>query len=207
MLKLLLLEIITTGLLAYLIGSIPSGLIISKRFYNIDLREHGSKNIGTSNAYRTLGKKPAFVIFLADVSKGIAGVFIGQFLCPEIPWVFVFGGVMSMIGHNWSIYLKFKGGKGVATGLGVLLMLSPKVTSAVFLIWLLVILTTRYASLASITAAVCVPWLMWFWHEKIEFFYFALLAALFVLVRHRANIKRLLTGSEPKIKAGNLKVK
>lgn len=186
---------------SYLIGSIPNGLIIGRNFYNIDLREFGSKNIGATNAYRTLGLWPALWVFLTDALKGVAGVLIGQYL-GSTAVAELAGGIGAIAGHNWSVFLNFKGGRGVATGLGVIAMLVPKVTLIVFVVWALIVYFTRYVSLASIVAAALVPVSMWLLQVRQEFFYFGVLAALFVIIRHRPNIERLLKGEEPKIKAG-----
>ena len=186
---------------SYLIGSIPNGLIIGRNFYNIDLRQFGSKNIGATNAFRTLGPWPALWVFLTDALKGVAGVLIGQYL-GGTALAELAGGIGAIAGHNWSAFLKFKGGRGVATGLGVIAMLAPEVTLIVFTVWAVIVYWTRYVSLASIVAAALVPISMWLLHAKQEFFYFGILAALFVIIRHRPNIERLLKGEEPKIRAG-----
>ena len=114
--------IIVYAVLAYLIGSIPSGLIIGKTFFNTDVRQYGSKNIGATNTYRVIGLKAALPVFLCDALKGAAGVVL---LSSYGPMYMILGGILAMMGHNWSIFLGFKGGRGVATGLGVLIALSP----------------------------------------------------------------------------------
>ena len=186
---------------SYLIGSIPNGLIIGQKLYNVDLRQFGSKNIGATNAYRTLGPWPAFWVFLTDAVKGVAGVLLGHYIGGTAAAELA-GGMGAIAGHNWSVLLGFKGGRGVATGLGVIAMLSPKVTLVVFAIWAIIVYFTRYVSLASITAAALVPVTMWLLNARQEFFYFGIVAALFVIIRHRPNIERLLHGTESKIKAG-----
>lgn len=190
-----------TILLAYLIGSIPNGLIVGKYMCSVDIRQFGSKNIGATNAYRVLGPWPAFWVFLTDALKGVAGVMMGQWLDGSTIALLA-GGIAAMAGHNWSIFLKFKGGRGVATGLGVIAVLVPKVTAIVFIVWALIVYTTRYVSLGSIVAAVLVPLSMWFFNESIEILVFGIVAALFVILRHKPNIERLLKGEELKIKAG-----
>ncbi|TCL40042.1 glycerol-3-phosphate acyltransferase PlsY [Anaerospora hongkongensis] len=190
-----------TILLAYLIGSIPNGLIVGKYMCDVDIRQFGSKNIGATNAYRVLGPWPAFWVFLTDALKGVAGVMMGQWLDGSTIALLA-GGIAAMAGHNWSIFLKFKGGRGVATGLGVIAVLVPKVTAIVFIVWALIVYTTRYVSLGSIVAAVLVPLSMWFFNESIEILVFGIVAALFVILRHKPNIERLLKGEELKIKAG-----
>lgn len=190
-----------TILLAYVIGSIPNGLIVGKMMCGVDIRQFGSKNIGATNAYRVLGPWPAFWVFITDALKGVAGVVIGQLLDGN-SIALLAGGIAAMAGHNWSLFLKFKGGRGVATGLGVIAVLVPKVTAIVFIIWALIVYTTRYVSLGSIVAAVLVPVCMWFFSESIEILLFGIVAALFVILRHKPNIERLLKGEELKIKAG-----
>ncbi len=190
-----------TILIAYLIGSIPNGLIVGKFMCGVDIRQFGSKNIGATNAYRVLGPWPAFWVFITDALKGVAGVMMGQWLDGNTIALLA-GGIAAMAGHNWSVFLKFKGGRGVATGLGVIAVLVPKVTAIVFNVWALIVYTTRYVSLGSIVAAVLVPLSMWFFNESIEILLFGIVAALFVILRHKPNIERLLKGEELKIKAG-----
>jgi glycerol-3-phosphate acyltransferase PlsY len=186
-------------LLSYLIGSIPNGLLIGKWLKNVDLREYGSKNIGATNAYRVLGLGPAIGVFITDALKGVIGVYLGSTIVGE-PLALLLGGIAAMAGHNWSLFLKFKGGRGVSTGLGVIAMIVPKVTVIIFIIWALIFYFTRYVSLASIIAAGLVPIMMYLLGEKNEFLYFGVLAAAFVIIRHKANIIRLLHGEELKIK-------
>lgn len=183
-------------LVAYIVGSIPSGLIIGKGLFGKDLREYGSKNIGSTNAYRVLGIKGALLVFTADTLKGAIGVMLFK---PDPMWM-VIGGIMAMIGHNWSLFLKFKGGKGVATGLGLLIVLVPKISLIIIAIWVVIVLLTKYVSLGSMIAACSVPVLMYYFNQPIPFLVFGLVSALFVLIRHKANIKRLLDGEELKVK-------
>lgn len=186
-------------LLSYLIGSIPNGLLIGKWLKNVDLREYGSKNIGATNAYRVLGIGPAIGVFVTDALKGVIGVYLGSSIVGE-PLALLAGGIAAMAGHNWSLFLKFKGGRGVSTGLGVIAMIVPKVTVVIFIVWALIFYFTRYVSLASIIAAALVPVMMFLLGEKNEFLYFGMLAAAFVIIRHKANIMRLVHGEELKIK-------
>jgi len=190
-------------ILGYLIGSIPSGLIIGKKFYAADLRQFGSKNIGATNAFRTLGLWPAVWVFLADATKGVIAVYLAYYVL-DTSIALLVGGIAVIAGHNWSVFLNFTGGRGVATALGVIAVLVPKVTLLVFLVWAVIVYVTRYVSLASIVGAVLVPVLMWFMGERVEFLYFGIIAALFVVVRHKPNIERLLKGQELKIKVGTL---
>ncbi len=187
---------IVYAVLAYLIGSIPSGLIIGKIFFNIDVREYGSKNIGATNTYRVIGLKAALPVFLCDALKGAAGVVL---LSSYGPMYMILGGILAMMGHNWSVFLGFKGGRGVATGLGVLIALSPLVALLCFLVWGIIVYFTKLVSLGSIIAAALVPVLMYVTGESYWFVGFGGLAALFVIVRHWDNIKRLLAGNELKV--------
>lgn len=191
-------------LVGYLIGSIPNGLIIGKTLSGVDLRQFGSKNIGATNAYRILGPWPALLVFVTDAAKGVGGVYFGQFLLGT-PLALLCGGIAAIAGHNWSIFLGFKGGRGVATGLGVIAVLVPKITAIVFIVWAIIVGLTRYVSLASIVAAALVPIFMWLFSERAEYLLFGILAALFVIVRHKPNIQRLLKGEELKIKAASVK--
>jgi len=194
------LTILFTLIFAYVLGSIPSGLIIGKGIYNVDLRQHGSKNIGATNAWRTLGKFPGILIFLCDFLKGFVSVYIASSLI-GVPLAMALAGALAIIGHSLSIFLGFKGGKGVATGLGVIAMLMGKVTIAVFLLWFIIVYFTRYVSLGSCVAALFVPILAYFFDEPPEFIVFGIIVAVLIIVRHKGNIERLLNGTESKISA------
>lgn len=189
-------------LIAYLLGSIPNGLVFGKLLWHIDLREHGSHNIGATNAWRTLGKGPGFLIFLLDFLKGALSVWLGSLLVGT-PLAMVLAGVLAIVGHSCSLFLKFKGGKGVATGLGVIVMMMPLPALIVFLIWLAIVKISGYVSLGSIVAAALVPVLAWQFGYPVEYIGFGVLAAAFIIIRHHANIGRLLSGTESKIKAGH----
>ncbi len=185
---------------SYIIGSIPNGLILGKTIWGVDLREHGSNNIGATNAWRVIGKKAGITIFVLDMLKGLIGAGLGIFYVGS-PLAGVLCGILAVVGHSWSIFLKFKGGKSVSTGLGVLLMLMPKVALIVFLVWLAIVFVTLYVSLGSIVGAAFVPILAYIFNEPMEYFIFGLLAAIFIIYRHKANIDRLLHGRENKIRA------
>lgn len=183
-------------ILAYLIGSIPSGLIIGKGLFGTDVRQFGSKNIGATNTYRVLGLKAALPVFICDALKGAIGVLL---LASYGPAFAVLGGILAMVGHNWSIFLGFKGGRGVATGLGVLIALSPLVAVICFAIWGIIVYPTKLVSLGSIIAAAAVPLLMFLTGQSWWYVGFGALAALFIILRHRDNIIRLLSGKELKV--------
>lgn len=187
--------IIGLAIVAYLLGSIPSGLIIGKLFFNTDVRLYGSKNIGATNTYRVLGWKAALPVFLCDAGKGMAGV---AGFAPE-PNLMLLGGILAMVGHNWSVFLGFKGGRGVATGLGVLIFLVPLISAICFATWAVIVYFTKYVSLGSIVGAALVPILMIVFGEPLWYIVFGTVAALFVILRHRENIMRLLRGKELKV--------
>ena len=184
--------------LSYLLGSIPNGLIFGKLIWKKDLRNFGSGNIGATNAWRVIGKPAGLLIFALDFLKGALSVFLAQEILQE-PLLMILAGIFAIIGHTFSIFLKFHGGKGVATGLGVIAMLMPEITVIVFLVWLAVVFVTRYVSLGSIVASICVPTLAIFFDEPIEFILFGAIAAVFITVRHKENISRLANGTENKI--------
>ena len=191
-------DYLLTGVIAYLVGSIPSGLILGKLFWHTDLRKYGSHNIGATNAWRTLGKVPGIIVFLADSLKGQAGVLLGLSLVGT-PLAAVIGGLLAIVGHSFSLFLRLHGGKGVATSLGVLTMLMGNVTLIVFVLWFTIVYMTRYVSLGSVVAGVITPILAALFAYPMEYIVFTVIAALLVIVRHRENIKRLMNGTENKI--------
>ena len=148
-----------------------------------------------------MGKGPGALVFLLDFLKGFLGVYIAMLLV-DTPLAMVLCGIAAILGHSASIFLGFKGGKGVATGLGVIAMLMPALTGIVFLIWLGIVFVTRYVSLGSIVGAALVPVLALFFSYPMEYTLFGVFAAVLVIVRHHANITRLMNGTESKIKAG-----
>lgn len=191
-------DYILVAVFSYIIGSIPSGLILGRLFWHTDLRAYGSRNIGATNAWRILGKGAGIAVFIADCIKGQAGVLLGLSL-PGTPIAAVIGGLFAIIGHSFSLFLRFHGGKGVATSLGVLTILMGNVTFLVFAIWLIIVYKTRYVSLGSVTAAVLTPILAAAFGYPMEYILFAMLASALVILRHRENINRLVRGTENKI--------
>ncbi|HCG99167.1 MAG TPA: acyl-phosphate glycerol 3-phosphate acyltransferase [Actinobacteria bacterium] len=188
---------------AYLLGSVPFGLVVSKLLFRVDIREHGSGNIGATNAYRTLGPVAGAVVLTGDVLKAMIPVFaVRYFLAgtPDaVPLASVVVGLVAIIGHSYSIFLKFGGGKGMATAGGLMLALWPLVALILLGIWIAVIAVTRYVSLGSIIVAMILPVLVYLMYPKTEYIIFALLAGLLIIFRHRSNIARLLAGEELKI--------
>lgn len=190
--------------LGHVCGSVPSGLWLVQAFHGIDIRNYGSKNIGTTNVFRTVGPKTAVLVLIADAFKGILAVGIMSYFFHN-PLLDVVTALGALLGHNYSIFLGFKGGKGVATALGLLIFMMPKVAVASFGIWLVCVLLTRYVSLGSIMAAIFTPPLAWYLGYPSAYVIFSLVTAFFVVLRHKENIHRLLTGTESKIKPGNAK--
>ena len=190
--------------LGYVMGAIPSGVWIGKYFKKIDIREHGSKNSGATNAYRVLGAKYGILVLAADALKG----FLPPFLASRygLSGNILLGiGVLAIVGHSLSFFLRFKGGKGVATSLGVFLFLIPNVTLALLIVFILVVYFTRYISLGSIVAAIALPILTAFTTvgnglDKAPLLIMTTLIGIFIVYRHRSNIKRLIEGSENKFK-------
>lgn len=183
-------------------GSIPSGLWIVKSLHGIDIRNYGSKNIGATNVFRTVGIQTAIFVLIADALKGIIAVAITNYFFQNAVFD-VLTALGALLGHNYSIFLKFKGGKGVATGLGLLIFLMPMVGLFDFIVWLILVLLTRYVSLGSVIAALCTPIFAYYFAYPVPYIVFGAIAGFFVIVRHKENIKRLLNGTESKIKPGN----
>lgn len=190
--------------LGHVCGSVPSGLWLVQAFHGIDIRNYGSKNIGTTNVFRIVGPKTAVLVLIADAFKGILAVGIMSYFFHN-PLLDVVTALGALLGHNYSLFLGFKGGKGVATALGLLIFMMPKVAVASFGIWLVCVLLTRYVSLGSIMAAIFTPPLAWYLGYPSAYVMFSVVAAFFVVLRHKENIHRLLTGTESKIKPGNAK--
>ena len=193
-------------LLCYLFGSIPNGLWLVRAFHKIDIRQYGSGNIGATNVYRTVGAKTAAAVLLGDMLKGIVPLILLSHLTGD-PVCVAWTALGALLGHNYSLFLGFQGGKGVATGLGLFLYLLPWGAAAGFFVWVLLVLLTRYVSLGSVIGAICAAAVAWYLRYPLPYTLFGTLACLFVVLRHKDNIKRLLQGTESKIKAGHLENK
>ena len=187
--------------LGHLFGSVPCGLWIVQALHGIDIREYGSKNIGTTNVFRTVGAKTAALVMAADMLKGIIAVALINYLFHDhmVNLVTALGAVL---GHSYSLFLGLKGGKGVATGLGLLLYLMPEACTISFGVWLVTVLITRYVSLGSIIASLTTPVLAWYFDYPVSYICLSVLCTFFIVIRHTENIKRLLNGTESKIKQG-----
>jgi len=189
-------EIIILCLLAYLCGSIPFGMLIAKT-QNIDIRKHGSGNIGATNVTRIIGKKLGFITLIGDVLKGWIIVFLA-FQWFEKPILIALAGFMVFFGHLYSIFLRFKGGKGVATGLGVFSFIMPLPTLFSSGIFILSLKLSGYVSLSSILAAISLPILGIFFKIPLPYIYLASIVCLFTLQKHHENIIRIAQGTEAK---------
>lgn len=207
-------QVLVIAILAYLIGSVNPSIILSKLLGKGDIRTQGSGNAGTTNTLRVLGKGPAALVLLIDVLKAVVAVFLGKWI---ITWgnalevvkvcndyAVMASGIGVILGHNWPIYYGFKGGKGVATSLGVLLVIEWRIGLICLVFALILILAFRMVSLGSISAAILYPILVFIlpgtaFNNRWLYLTFAIVLALFVLFRHRANIKRLLAGNENKL--------
>lgn len=188
---------------AYLLGAVPFGLIFARWLKGIDLRTFGSGNIGTTNAARALGRKWGFLVFALDFVKGFAPVLIAPYLVTaaksDIEFLQVLVGTAGVLGHCYSPYLRFKGGKGVATGCGAIVAIEWRVFLIGGLVWLLTRLVTGYAGLASILMGAAFPVAAWYlgWPQRRALVVGAVLLMLLIIVRHRGNIQRMLSGTEP----------
>ena len=183
-------------LIAYLIGSIPSGLILTRLAGLGDVRNIGSGNIGATNVLRTGNKKLAATTLLMDMLKGAAAVYLVQVFAGH-GLLDALAGLTAVLGHNFPIWLKFKGGKGVATTIGVLIALNPLLGAAIILTWLAVFASSRISSLSAIVSAMLAPVYAWALTTTAITSIVAMLSIL-IVIRHHANIRRLLKGEEPK---------
>ncbi|MEK4555322.1 glycerol-3-phosphate 1-O-acyltransferase PlsY [Jeotgalicoccus sp. FSL K6-3177] len=185
-------------LFSYLFGSIPFSLIISKTFYNIDLREHGSGNVGTTNTFRILGKKAGIVVLILDLLKGAVPVWVAMLVSTDVDFPVVIFGVVAAIGHVYSIFLKFKGGKAVATGGGAILAAAPIIFLIVLATFLITLKLSKYVSLGSVLAAVALLISVMFTGD-LFMIGFGIILGIIVIVKHISNMKRIKEGTEPKI--------
>jgi len=193
--------------LAYLIGSIPTALLISRKFFGIDIRDYGSGNMGATNAFRVMGPKFGTIIMILDILKGMMAVglfyFLPFYLTNELERTnFMMAlGLSAVMGHIFPIFANFKGGKGVATLLGMLIAVQPIVALCCVGVFVLVLYLTRYVSLSSILGAIMLPVsVLWIWNEhELSYRIFALIVAFIVIITHQKNIARLIRGAENRI--------
>lgn len=191
--------------LSYLAGSIPTGFLVARWVKGIDIQKHGSGNLGATNVFRVVGKKWGLGVLLFDMFKGILAAYViptqisNQYAGSFFTTSLIFG-LAAIVGHTWTIWLRFHGGKGVATTLGVLLALMPRAAGVALLIWFLLFIWKRYVSLASLGMALSLPFGVFLFYRKEDFFWsllsVSLVLAVFIFYTHRSNLKRLREGSE-----------
>ncbi len=190
-------QILLVLLASYFIGSIPFGYIIA-RIWKVDIRKHGSGNIGATNVFRILGPIPGILAFILDLLKGTLAIYL-IFLTTNRPEIIILAGLCAIVGHTFPIFLKFKGGRGAATGLGVLLGIAPEIFLAAVVVVILIIVITRYVSLASIITPILVAIAFISFKKPLPYTIVVGLAAGLIVFRHIPNIKRLLKRQENRI--------
>ncbi|HAC64238.1 MAG TPA: acyl-phosphate glycerol 3-phosphate acyltransferase [Cyanothece sp. UBA12306] len=196
-------------ILGYLLGSIPTGYLIVRLIKGIDIRQQGSGSTGATNVLRTVGKMAAIAVLIIDILKAVLAVGIVKLLYIFSPldiipldwkyWLMIAAAIAAIVGHSKSIFLNFTGGKSVASSLGVLLVLNPLVALGALASFLLMLAITRIVSLSSITGAIAVNILMIVLNQPLPYLLFSVLAGIYVIIRHKNNISRIIQGTEPKI--------
>jgi glycerol-3-phosphate acyltransferase PlsY len=197
-------------LVAYLLGAIPTGYLVARAVKGIDIREHGSGNTGATNVLRVVGRGAGFSVLVIDLLKGVAAVWLARWVMEwlamtqptvsvMIPWWIAIAGLMAVVGHSRSIWLNWTGGKSAATGLGVLMALCWPVGLGTMGVFALVLGVSRLVSLGSITAAIASGLLMVLFAQPLPSILLAIAGGLYVILRHRTNIQRLLNGTEPRL--------
>ncbi len=202
------LGILIAVLVGYLLGSIPTGYVVA-RAKGVDIRSAGSGNIGATNVFRILGTPAGILVLLVDAAKGWIAVLIGMrmiwpWIAPDVvtgtaEWLGVAAGVAAVLGHNYTFWLGFKGGKGIATSAGVLAGLVPLALLVALGVWIAVVVLSRYVSLASILGAFVLPFAVWFWRYSTLMITITALLAAMAIYKHKSNIQRLLKGTENRV--------
>ncbi|MBF0532778.1 MAG: glycerol-3-phosphate 1-O-acyltransferase PlsY [Candidatus Omnitrophica bacterium] len=194
-------------LISYLIGAIPTAYIWGKVTKGIDIRRHGSGNVGATNVFRVLGKQAGVIVLLIDILKGVVPTaIVADALGQTEMWQRILISLCAVGGHNWTVFLNFKGGKGIATSLGVLIGLACRIPSIRMVLlgtvtaWIACFLSSGIVSFSSIVAAVCLPVLMVWTGQPFALILLGVIFCLFVVIRHKANIKRLIALQEPRVK-------
>ncbi|MFD1037875.1 glycerol-3-phosphate 1-O-acyltransferase PlsY [Virgibacillus byunsanensis] len=186
------------AIISYLLGSIPSALIVGKSIYNIDVRQHGSGNLGATNAFRVLGVKAGSIVTIADILKGTVATIIPILLAAEVYPLLI--GLFAVLGHTYPIFAKFKGGKAVATSGGIILAVSPLLFLIVIATFIITLYISKYVSLSSMVTGLVSVLMAFLLQEEIGLIVIMSVLAIFVLYRHSENIKRIKDKTEPKIK-------
>lgn len=200
-------------LVAYLLGSIPTGYLLGRWLNGIDIREQGSGSTGATNVLRTLGKGPGLTVLLVDVAKGGLAIALVRWFYAQmplavpvsiepqhwLPWIVVVSGLAAILGHSKSVWLNFTGGKSVATSLGILLAIDGRIGLSALGVFCLVLALSRIVSLSSVCAAISLPVLMILLHQPLPYVLFVLAGGVYVIWRHRANLQRLRMGTEPRL--------
>lgn len=198
--------LITSALvLSYFLGAIPSGYLITKKIKGFDIRNYGSGNPGAANVYRIVGKKAGWATFTCDALKGAVAVILAKILAPEIVWLPIACGFIAICGHMWTVFLKFRGGKGVATSAGVFGALLPLPTIIAFLSFILVVWKTGRISPGSILACIVLPLAAWLTGASLPYIIFCIIVAAIVIYKHIPNIKRMLEHKELNFEDGSKK--
>jgi acyl phosphate:glycerol-3-phosphate acyltransferase len=191
-------EILIILILSYILGSIPFGYILTKIFTKKDIRDVGSKNIGATNVWRSVGKLPAVLTLFLDIFKGYIIVKFAIYIGINSDWIIVLSAFLVILGHMFPIFLKFRGGKGVATACGVFFALTPLPILISLLIFVLIVFLSKYISLGSIIASACMPTLCFIFGYKLPVVMFTAVTAVLIIFKHKANIERLISGTENK---------
>lgn len=186
-------------LASYLIGSIPASYLSARYLKGIDIRKMGSGNVGTTNVWRNAGTAAALVALAGDLGKGVLAVMLAKHFGDSSTLV-VLSAIAVLIGHSWPVFLGFKGGKLVATGVGVLAAVSPPVGALTAAIWIVAVVIFRYVSAASILAVAVIPLLMLAFHLELPYLVLGVFIAVFTVYKHIPNIRRLLAGTEPRVR-------
>jgi acyl phosphate:glycerol-3-phosphate acyltransferase len=184
-------------LVGYVLGSVPTGLLVGRAF-GVDVRKVGSGNIGMANVLRAAGRWPAVLTMIGDILKGLFPVLLARTLTGNA-WVLALVALAAVVGHCWPVFLRFKGGKGVATGAGTSIGLAPLVGLGLFAFWWVVVLSSRYTSLGAIAVMVVSPFAFWLSGQPLPYVLYTLAGGALVLWRHRENARALLRGTERKI--------
>lgn len=192
---------VLSSIIAYLLGSISFSYLIARWVKGVDIREHGSGNAGATNTLRVLGKGPAILVLLLDAFKGLIAVYLGYLLIGDQPWMLAICGMLAIIGHNWPIFLRFRGGKGVATTIGVVIALFFYAGLISGVIAIILIVITRFVSLGSLVFTASLPFVLLAFQNYYPpaYLWLSVAMALLAIIRHRKNINSLFQGTERKI--------